>query len=146
MMQGILDLARIFAWLFFIGLPAVVVVTVVVSFAVDRARKRAVKLAQEAGAELSFKPDSGPSASEIEGIIYCIGFVVVGAVIVVAGVLGITLPTGLSEDMENILGTVFSGIFAVLLWAPILWSPYYYVTEKRRIKRKLEEALSNKGL
>lgn len=144
MMQGILDLARFFALLFLTGLPVSVGVVVVAAFAVDRARKGAVRMAKEAGVDLVLKPDPGPSVTEIQGTVYCIGFIVVGAIIVVAAVLGISLPIEVSEDVENIIGTAFSGIFGVLLWALALWSPYYYIAERRRLKHDLEEAMSRK--
>ena len=145
-MQGILDVGRVFAWLFLIALPLAIVIAIVLSFAVDWARKKAVKLAQEQGAELSFKPDPGPSIAEIEGIFYCIGIIIVGAIIVVAAVLGISLPIEVSEDVQNLIATIVAGVFDVMLWAIIIWSPYYYISEKRRIKRKLDEALSNTEL
>ena len=146
MMQGILDLARIFAFLFLTGLPVSVGVAVVFGFALDRHKKRTVRMAKEAGVDFTPKPSPGPSVTEIQGTVYCIGFIVVGAIIVIALVLGISLPIELSEDMENIIGTVFAGIFGIGLWAIVIWSPYFYITERRALEREFEEAMSTKGL
>ncbi len=145
-MQGILDLARVFAYLFLTGLPVSVGVAVVYGFALDRQRKKAVRRAKEAGVDFTPKPVPGPSVPEIEGAIYCVGIIVVGAIIVVAAVLGVSLPLDLSEDMENIIGTVVSGFLAVLLWAVVIWSPYFYKADRRRLEQDLEEAMSRKAL
>lgn len=64
----------------------------------------------------------------------------------VAIVLGISLPLDVSEDLETIIGTSVFGIFDVLLWALVIWSPFYYRAERRRLHRTLEEALSKKGV
>ncbi len=146
MMQTIIDIARVFGLLFIIGLPVLIVVGAIIAKAVDRAKKRTMKIAEEASVEVTLKPDRGPSVSEIEGIVYCIGFIVIGVIVVVAGVLGISLPLDLSEDMENIIGTTAFGIFDVLIWSVVIWSPFYYRNEKRRLQRAIEDALSKKGL
>lgn len=145
-MQTIIDIARVFGLLFIIGLPVLIVVGAIIAKAVDRAKKRTMKIAEEASVEVTLKPDRGPSVSEIEGIVYCIGFIVIGVIVVVAGVLGISLPLDLSEDMENIIGTTAFGIFDVLIWSVVIWSPFYYRNEKRRLQRAIEDALSKKGL
>ena len=146
MMQGILDLARVFGFLFLTGIPAVFVAALVSVVALNRAKKRAARIAQEAGVDFTPKPAPGPSVLEIEGAIYCIGIVVVGAIIVIAAVLGVSLPLEWSEDMENIVGTAVSGFLVVLLWAIVIWSPYFYKADRRRIEQDLEEALSRKDL
>ena len=146
MMQGILDLARIFGLLFLTGIPAVVVAALVSGLALNRAKKKAIRIAQEAGVDFTPKPVPGPSVPEIEGAIYCVGIIVVGAIIVVAAVLGVSLPLDLSEDMENIIGTVVSGFLAVLLWGIVIWSPYFYKADRRRLEQDLEEAMSRKDL
>jgi hypothetical protein len=144
MMQTIVDLARVLVGLFFIGLPVMFCLAVTMSFAVDKARKRTIKMAEEAGVEITLKPDSGPPTTSIEGIIYCIGFIVIGIIIVIAAVLGISFPLDLSEDLENIIGTTVTGVFDVLIWTVIIWSPFYYRTEQRRLQQKLDEALRKK--
>jgi len=140
-MQTIVDLARVFGLLFFIGLPLLFCLSLIIASVLDGAKKRAIKKAEEAGVELTLKPDPGPSAFAIEGIIYCIGFIVIGIIIVVAMVLGISLPLDLTEDLENIIGTTVFGVFDILIWTVVIWSPYYYRSERRRLQRTLEEAL-----
>lgn len=145
-MQTILDLARVLGLLFFIGLFVMFVAGLIIAFAVDGARKRTIKMAEEAGVEITLKPDRGPPVYAIEGIIYCIGFIIIGVISVVAIVLGVSFPLDLSEDLETIIGTSVFGIFDVLIWAITIWSPFYYRAERRRLQRTLEETLSKKGV
>ncbi|TFG31708.1 hypothetical protein EU528_05460 [Candidatus Thorarchaeota archaeon] len=144
MMQAILDLARVLGLLFFIGIFVMFIVGLTIAFAVDGARKRTIKKAEEEGVEITLKPDRGPPVYEIEGIIYCIGFIVIGVISLVAIVLGISLPLDLSEDLENIIGTTVFGVFDILIWAVTIWSLFYYRAERQRLQRTLEETLSKK--
>jgi quinol-cytochrome oxidoreductase complex cytochrome b subunit len=146
MIQTITDFGRFFGLLFLTGIPVSVAICVVLAFALDRAKKRAVRTAEEAGVEFTPPPERGPSVSEIQGTIYCIGFIIVAIIFVVATVLGISLPIELSDEVKTIVVTVVVGIFGIFLWALIVWIPFYYRAQRRRVQRELEEALSHKGL
>jgi hypothetical protein len=145
MMQAIVELAKVFGLLFFIAIPVAVCVAFISGFALNGAKKRAIKTAEEAGVEFTPKPVPGPQVWEIEGIIYCIGFIVIGIISVVVVALGISLPLDVSEDTLTIITAVVFGAFAVLFWSLIIFSPLLYRSDLRRLQHSLEEALSKKS-
>lgn len=59
-MQTLVDLARVLGDLFFIGLPVMFCLCMIIAFAVDGARKRTIKKAEEEGVEITLEPDRGP--------------------------------------------------------------------------------------
>jgi hypothetical protein len=126
------------AMFFVTGLVFGIGSAMVIGFLWDRARKRVIREAEEAGAILDIDTESSIDVYSIQGCGYCIGFIIVA----IAAVLGISLPTLIPEGAEDLIVIVVITVFGAMLWGLTIWSIPYYRSEKRRFQHLLDIALA----
>ena len=117
----------------FLGIAAAIIVGGLWS----RDKKRIEKEAAAAGVTLNIESSSGVDVQEIEACGYCIGFII----IIVAAVMGVSLPTILPEAAEDILMATLVIIFGALFWALALWSVPYVRSYRLGFRKKLQQAI-----
>jgi hypothetical protein len=142
MMQTVMDLRTWIQILVLTGLAAWFIADLVAVAAVNRAKQETIRMAEEAGVEISPNSARGSPVFATMGRVYCTIFIIVAIV----GVLYISFRSLLSEDLATIFDISVGGIFSVLLWGEVICRPFYYRAERRRLQCALEDALSKKGV
>ena len=84
----------------------------------------------------------GVSVLDIQGIGYCIGFLILIIVIPIAAFLGITFPITLPEETQNLIGAAFTVALTALFWGAGIITLVVSIKDFIRRNRQLKEALT----
>jgi hypothetical protein len=136
-------LIPIFDW----GIVFLIVVCVTAKIVLRVQRRYMNRRTDEAGAPRIFIPvrdfPKGVSAQDIEGIGYCIGFIIIIIVVPIAAFLGITFPVTLPEEMQMLIGAVFMVALTALFWGAGIITLIVSIKDFIRRNQQLKEALTS---